>query len=72
MFCDLFVVVQFHNANEVFYFQITRFMAFLPCFIHPCSSDIIRGGWTAPRKTSWEIRARFLIHARTVAKRTSL
>ena len=32
----------------------------------------IRGGWTAPRKASWEIRARFLIHARTVAKRTSL
>ena len=31
-----------------------------------------RGGWTAPRKASWEIRARFLIHARTVAKRTSL
>ena len=34
--------------------------------------NMSRGGWTAPRKASWEIRARFLIHARTVAKRTSL
>ena len=29
---------------------------------------LTRGGWTAPRKASWEIRARFLIHARTVVK----
>ncbi len=32
----------------------------------------VRGGWTAPRKASWEICARFLIHAQTVVKRTSL
>ncbi len=31
-----------------------------------------RGGWTAPCKASWETHGRFLIHARTVAKRTSL
>ena len=31
-----------------------------------------RGGWTAPRKASWENRAHFIIHARTVAKRMSL
>ncbi len=51
------------------FFRVSWFgYEFSPRWFLPETRSVARRGWTAPRKASWEIRARFLIHARTVVK----